>query len=121
MSRRNDGQDIYLNDADRDLFLETISEMAERFEADIFAYVLMSNHYHLLVRTNRANLKKAMQWFGTTFTRRFNNRNLKSGHLFQGRYKSILVQNDIDKCVQAKRLWPIVSTEQLRIICPAMI
>jgi hypothetical protein len=54
----------------------------------------MSNHYHLLVRTHRANLKKAMQWFGTTYTRRFNNRNFKKGHLFQGRYKSILVQND---------------------------
>ena len=68
--------------------------MSERFEIDIFTYVLMSNHYHLLVRTNRANLKKAMQWFGTTYTRRFNNRNFKKGHLFQGRYKSILVQND---------------------------
>jgi len=94
MSRGNDGQNIYLNDADRKLFLETVSGMSERFEVDIFAYVLMSNHYHLLVRTNRANLKKAMQWFGTTYTRRFNNRNLKSGHLFQGRYKSILVEND---------------------------
>ena len=94
MSRGNDGQDIYLNDAGRQLFLETISEMSERFGIDIFAYVLMSNHYHLLVRTNRANLKKSMQWFGTTYTRRFNNRNLKSGHLFQGRYKSILIQND---------------------------
>ena len=94
MSRGNDGQDIYLNDDDRNLFLETISEMSERFEVDIFAYVLMSNHYHFLIRTNRANLKKAMQWFGTTYTRRFNNRNFKKGHLFQGRYKSILVQND---------------------------
>ena len=94
MSRGNDGQDIYLNDDDRNLFLETISVMSERFEVDIFAYVLMSNHYHFLIRTNRANLKKAMQWFGTTYTRRFNNRNFKKGHLFQGRYKSILVQND---------------------------
>ncbi len=94
MSRGNDGQDIYLNDTGRELFLETISEMSERFKVDIFTYVLMSNHYHLLVRTNRANLKKSMQWFGTTYTRRFNNRNLKSGHLFQGRYKSILIQND---------------------------
>lgn len=94
MSRGNDGQDIYLNDADRNLFLETISEMSERFEVDIFAYVLMPNHYHLLVKTLQANLKKAMQWFGTTYTRRFNNRNFKKGHLFQGRYKSILVQND---------------------------
>ncbi len=49
MSRGNDGQYIYLNDADRNLFLETISEMSERFKMDIFAYVLMSNHYHLLV------------------------------------------------------------------------
>jgi REP element-mobilizing transposase RayT len=94
MSRGNDGQHIYLNDADRNLFLDTISEMSERFKVDIFAYVLMSNNYHLLVRTNRANLKKAMQWFGTTYTRRFNNQNLKKGHLFQGRYKSILVQNN---------------------------
>ena len=94
MSRGNDGQDIYLNDADRNSFLDTISEMSERFDVDIFAYVLMPNHYHLLARTNRANLKKAMQWFGTAYTRRFNNRNLKKGHLFQGRYKSILIQND---------------------------
>ena len=44
MSRGNDGQDIYLDDTDRNLFLETISEMSERFKVDIFAYVLMSNH-----------------------------------------------------------------------------
>ena len=56
MSRGNDGQDIYLNDADRNLFLETISEMSERFEVDIFAYVLMSNHYHLLVRTHNQKM-----------------------------------------------------------------
>ena len=94
MSRGNNGQAIYLNDDDRILFLETISEMAERYDFEIYAYVLMSNHYHLLVKTLRPNLTKAMQWFGTTYTRRFNNRNFKSGHLFQGRYQSIIVQND---------------------------
>jgi len=94
MSRGNNGQDIYFTDDDRRLFLETLSEMSERFDIEIYAYVLMSNHYHLLVRTLRANLKKAMQWFGTTYTRRFNNQNARSGHLFQGRYKSILVQDD---------------------------
>jgi len=77
MFRGNDGRDIYLNDADRNLFLETISEMSKRFEVDVFTYVLMSNHYHLLVRSHRSNLKKAMQCFGTTYTRRFNNRNSK--------------------------------------------
>ena len=45
MSRGNDGQHIYLNDADRSMFLDTISEMTERFEVDIFAYVLMPNHF----------------------------------------------------------------------------
>ncbi len=68
--------------------------MSERYDFDIFAYVLMDNHYHLLARSRQANLKKAMQWFGTTYTRRFNLRHYRSGHLFQGRYKSIIVQND---------------------------
>ena len=68
--------------------------MSERFDIDIFAYVFMDNHYHLLVRARQANLKKAMQWFGTTYTQRFNRRHFRSGHLFQGRYKSIIAQND---------------------------
>jgi REP element-mobilizing transposase RayT len=68
--------------------------MSERFEISVYAYVLMSNHYHLMVKTERANLKKAMHWFGTTYTQRFNIRHSRKGHLFQGRYKSILVQND---------------------------
>jgi len=67
--------------------------MSERFEMDIFAYVLMDNHYHLLLRTPKANLSRSMQWLGTTYTRRFNLEHSQSGHLFQGRYKSILVEN----------------------------
>ncbi|MHC4639451.1 MAG: transposase, partial [Planctomycetota bacterium] len=59
------------------------------------AYVLMNSHYHLLIRTQRANLSKAMQWLGVTYTRRFNNKHSRIGHLFQGRFKSIIVQNDI--------------------------
>lgn len=58
MSRGNDGQDIYLNDTDRNIFLDTISEMSERFKVDIIAYVLMSDHYHLLVRTRRRCLSR---------------------------------------------------------------
>jgi len=68
--------------------------MSERFEIDVFAYVLMGNHYHLLLKTNRANLSRSMQWLGVTYTRRFNLRHFRSGHLFQGRFKSIIVQND---------------------------
>jgi REP element-mobilizing transposase RayT len=94
LSRGNQRQDIVLNDDDRKLFLSTVGEMADRFEIDVFAYVLMDNHYHLLFRTNRANLCRSMQWFGATYTKRFNLYNHRSGHLFQGRYKNMLVQND---------------------------
>ena len=68
--------------------------MSQRFEVDICAYVLMDNHYHLLMRTRRANLSRSMQWLGATYTKRFNTRHFRSGHLFQGRFKSMLVQND---------------------------
>ena len=56
LSRGNERQDIVDTEEDRKLFLNTVGEMGERFEVDIFAYVLMDNHYHLLFRTNRANL-----------------------------------------------------------------
>ncbi len=94
LSRGNDQQAIFLSDQDRNAFLQTLVRMSERFEVDIIAYVLMDNHYHLLLRTNRANLSKSMQWLGTTYTTIFNLRHSRKGHLFQGRFKSILVENE---------------------------
>jgi REP element-mobilizing transposase RayT len=94
LSRGNEQGDIFYDTTDRKRFLDTIGELSERFAVHIYAYVLMNNHYHLLLKTRRANLSKAMQWFGTTYTRRFNNRHNRSGHLFQGRFKSIIVEND---------------------------
>ena len=94
LSRGNNKQTIFRSDPDRRTFLKTLARMSERFEVDIFAFVLMDNHYHLLLRTNRANLSKSMQWLGTTYTTIFNLRNSQKGHLFQGRFKSILVENE---------------------------
>jgi len=94
LSRGNQGQDIFLDDKDRIDFIDVLAEISERFEIDVFAFVLMNNHYHLLLRTKNPNLSKAMQWLGTTYTRRFNLRHFINGHLFQGRFKSILVEND---------------------------
>ena len=94
LSRGNQGQDIFLDDKDRIDFIDVLAEISERFKIDVFAFVLMNNHYHLLLRTKNPNLSKAMQWMGTTYTRRFNLRNFINGHLFQGRFKSILVEND---------------------------
>jgi REP element-mobilizing transposase RayT len=94
LSRGNEGRGIVGDDTDRRKFLETLGQTAERFDLEIFAYVLMTNHYHLLLRTRQANLSNAMQWFGTAYTRRYNNRHGRTGHLFQGRFKSILVENE---------------------------
>ena len=87
LSRGNEQQRIFADDQDRQLFLDLIGEMAARFEIDVFAYVLMGNHYHLLIKTYRANLSKSMQWFGANYTRKYNIRHKRSGHLFQGRFK----------------------------------
>ena len=94
LSRGNEGRDIFCDDQDRTVFLEVLGEMSDRFEIEIYAFVLMFNHYHFLLQTRGSNLSRAMQWFGSTYTRKFNISNHTSGHLFQGRYKSIIVQND---------------------------
>lgn len=94
LSRGNAGHDIFKSDDDRRLFLALLEEFSERFNLEIYAYVLMNNHYHLLLKTHDANLSRAMQWFGTTYTCRFNLKNDSCGHLFQGRFKSIVVEND---------------------------
>ena len=94
LSRGNNQQAIFLSDQDRNTFLQTLARLSERFEVDIIAFVLMENHYHLLLRTNRPNLSKSMQWLGTTYTTIFNLRHSRKGHLFQGRFKSILVENE---------------------------
>lgn len=94
LSRGNERREIFFDDEDRDLFLEILGKMAARFDIAIFAYVLMDNHYHLLLKTNKANISRAMQWLGTTYTRRFNLKNQRSGHLFQGRFKNFLVENE---------------------------
>jgi putative transposase len=70
LARGNERKDIYYDDQDRLSFLELLGEMADRYDADILAYVLMSNHYHLLLRTKHANLSKSMQWLALTYTSR---------------------------------------------------
>ena len=94
LSRGNDRRDIFHSDNDRHLFLDLLGDLSERFNIEVYAYVLMGNHYHLLLKTVDANLSSGMQWFGTSFARKFNLNNHTSGHLFQGRFKSIIVEND---------------------------
>ncbi|MFH1961294.1 MAG: transposase [bacterium] len=91
MSRGVAQGEIYSIDEDYHRFLEYLEKVVEKFGIEIFAFVLMGNHYHLLLRTKEANLSKAIQWLQTSYSIYYNRRHNRSGHLFQGRYKSILV------------------------------
>ena len=71
-----------------------LGRCSERFGLGVYAYVLMGNHYHLLVRTREANLSAAIQWLGVAYSTWHNARHRRSGHLFQGRFKSFLVAED---------------------------
>ena len=94
LSRGNERRDIFSDKDDRISFLDTLGKMSDRFEVEVYAYVLMDNHYHLLLKTNTPNISKSMQWFGTTYTRQYNIKHKRNGHLFQGRFKSFLIEND---------------------------
>ena len=96
MSRGNHGQSVFRNRRDREVFLETLDEACARTGWEINAYVLMGNHYHLMVITPRANLVDGMKWLQGTFTQRWNARHRQRGHLFQGRYKAQNIQEGSD-------------------------
>ncbi|NUO07721.1 MAG: transposase [Candidatus Brocadia sp.] len=94
VSRGNERRNIFRDNNDRILFLDILGKTSERFEVEVYAYVLMDNHYHLLLKTNKPNISQSMQWLGTTYTRRYNIKHKRIGHLFQGRFKSFLIEND---------------------------
>ncbi|WP_256261045.1 transposase [Shewanella sp. NIFS-20-20] len=93
-SRGNARKPIYLQEDDFELFLNVLSDVCERYNWVVHAYCLMTNHYHLLVETPDANLSKGMRQLNGVFTQSINRKHHKVGHLFQGRYKAILVDKD---------------------------
>ena len=93
-ARGNERKAIFRDDTDRFGFLKLLAELGERFGSKAHAYVLMDNHFHLLVETPEANLSRTMQWLGVSYSVWFNRRHGRSGHLFQGRFKAFIVEND---------------------------
>ncbi len=91
-SRGNERKNIVRSDKDRELFLQVLAQMLEDHHVVCHAWVLMDNHYHLLLETPEANLSKAIRHFNGVYTQKFNRRNSRVGHLFQGRYKALLVE-----------------------------
>jgi putative transposase len=87
-------ENIFEDDQDRHAFLATLAQVVKQFNWLCYAYCLMDNHYHLLIQTPDSNLSKGMRQLNGVFTQASNRRHSRVGHLFQGRFKAILVDSD---------------------------
>ncbi len=92
--RGNDRRHVFRDDDDRRAFLERLRRSLEIYEVRLHSYVLMNNHFHLVVDTPKANLSEFMRHFNVAYTSYFNRRHRRTGHLYQGRFKAILLQPD---------------------------
>jgi len=93
-ARGNARQDIYADNHDRAAFLELMDKTRARFDWHVHAYCLMGNHYHLLIETATPTLARGMKLLNGSYTQLFNRKHQRVGHLFQGRYKAILVDKE---------------------------
>ena len=101
-SRGNERKAIFKSNRDRTRFISYLESASERYDAIIHAYCLMDNHYHLLLETPRSNLSQILHHINGAYTTYFNVKRNRSGHLFQGRYKAILVEKD-EYCQELSR------------------
>ena len=93
-SRGNEQRPIFRDDIDCTMFLTFLGQAVQRFDWSLTAWVLMTNHYHLVIQTPEANLSRGMHWLNGTYAGWFNHRHERSGHLFQGRFDSFLVERE---------------------------
>lgn len=94
INRGNAGENLFKGIRDREKFLEYLETAIERFSLKIYTYCLMTNHFHVLLETRLPNLSQAIQWVNVSYAGYFNRKYQRNGHLFQGRFKSILVDAD---------------------------
>lgn len=94
IQRGNERRDIFLSDEDRNKFYEYLKIIHDRYAINIHTYCLMNNHYHLVLETKHANLARTIHFLNTSYTVYFNAKQKRQGHLFQGRYKAVLVEAD---------------------------
>jgi len=93
-ARGNERKLIFRDDRDRRHALDLLAEMVLRFDLRLHGFVLMDNHYHLLLELTEPNLSRAVQWLNVSYSVWFNRRHGRSGHLFQGRFKSVVVHQE---------------------------
>ena len=90
-----EGTNIFTDDVDRNKFLQLLQKMVNFHKVHLFSYVLMDTHFHLLLKTEEANLSQSMQFLNSSYAHWFNLRHIRKGHLFQDRFKCHLVQNSL--------------------------
>lgn len=93
-SRGNSGQPVFLNSDDGKLWIDIFESVCRRFQWICHAYCLMGNHYHLVIETPKPNLSAGMRQLNGVYTQSFNRKNNRSGHLFMGRFHSVVFQKD---------------------------
>lgn len=93
-ARGNRRENIYHTDRDKEVFLEKMDETFEKYSIACYAYCLMDNHYHLFIRTKEGNISKAMHYLNTSYSNWFKAKYRIIGVMFQGRYKSVIVDAD---------------------------
>lgn len=94
IQRGNNREFIFQDNAYKELLLELLEHYQSRFEFDLFGYVIMGNHYHLIIRQSQISLQNIMHRTLSLFARQYNRLNHRSGHVFEGRYKAIPVMDD---------------------------
>lgn len=92
--RGNERKTIFKDDQDKNVFLELLSDGVKTYNIILYCYILMDNHFRLLLETPLGNLGVFMRWFNITYTSHYNRRHKRAGHLYQGRYKSILMEKE---------------------------
>ena len=96
MSRGDRKERIYEDEEDKRIFLKTLGEACGKAGWEVHAYCLMSNHFHLVLETPQPTLVAGMKWMLGTYTARYNARHRQSGHVFSGRYKTLMVDGSDD-------------------------
>jgi len=94
-SRGNEKKKIYDTPGDKEAFLGILSKVVKRYGWLCHAYCLMSNHYHLMIETPKCNLSQGMRQLNGVYTQFYNFKHKRNGHLFQGRFKAILVEKEV--------------------------
>jgi putative transposase len=92
--RGNERKAIFRDDTDRSVFIDKLKTSLQIYGVQLHAYVMMNNHFHLMVQTPKGNLSEFMRHFNISYTAAFNRRHRRVGHLYQGRYKAILIDKD---------------------------